>query len=204
MHITIVIGSHRLISNSAKVGSLVSEILLEQNPGLQVSTIDLGKNSLPIWDEKVWENDSTWNQILNPHRQVLNQTDGLVIISPEYCGMASPALKNFFLFWTKQIIAHKPAMIIGVSSTEHGGAYPVAELRMSSSKNSRILYIPDHVIIRSADTLPKKLNEIVDKDQLRTVERLNHGVKVLLAYSKTLKPLRATTDFEFDKFANGM
>lgn len=75
---------------------------------------------------------------------------------------------------------------------------------MSSYKNSRILYIPDHVIIRSADELPNTLMEIVDKDQLRSVSRLNHGTKVLLAYAKALKPMRTETDFEYDKFANGM
>jgi azobenzene reductase len=204
MHITIVVGSHRQVSNSAKVGLLVSEILLQQNPDLQMTTFDLGKTPLPMWNEKAWENTLDWTATLKPYREVLSQTDGLAVVTPEYCGMASPALKNFFLFWTGDVIAHKPAMLIGVSSTEHGGSYPLAELRMSSYKNSRILYIPDHVIIRSADTLPKKLDEIVDKDQLRLVDRLNHGVKILLAYSKALKPLRENTDFEFEKFANGM
>jgi NAD(P)H-dependent FMN reductase len=204
MLVTIVVGSHRQISNSAKVGSLVSEILLTQNPDLQISTIDLGKNPLPIWDEKVWENDPTWNEILKPHRETLNQTNGLVIISPEYSGMASPALKNFFLFWGGETLAHKPAMIVGVSDSLHNGSYPIAELRMSSYKNTRILYIPDHVIVRSADDLPNKIVEIQEKEQLRTISRLQHGTKVLLAYTKSLLPMRAENDFDYEQFTYGM
>jgi NAD(P)H-dependent FMN reductase len=204
MHITIVVGSHRQISNSSKVGSLVSELLLTQNPDLVISTIDLGKNPLPMWDEKVWKDDPTWNEILKPHREILNTTDGLVIISPEYSGMASPALKNFFLFWGGETLAHKPAIIIGVTENPHNGTYPIAELRMSSYKNTRLLYIPDHVIVRKVDDLPNSLDEVKEKDQLRTISRIDHGTKILMAYSKALQPMRATTDFEFETFTYGM
>jgi azobenzene reductase len=204
MHITIVVGSHRPISNSAKIGSLVSQILMEQNQEVAIETIDLGKTPLPIWDEKVWESTPEWTDILKPYRDILTKTDGLVIISPEYCGMASPALKNFFLFWTGDVLAHKPAMIVGVTSTEHGGSYPISELRSSSYKNSRILYIPDHVIIRSADEFPIKVDEIMDQKQLRELSRLQHGTKILLVYSNALKPMRAKTDFQFKEFGNGM
>jgi NAD(P)H-dependent FMN reductase len=204
MHITIVVGSHRPISNSAKIASLVSQTLKDQSPEINTDTIDLGKTPLPIWDEKVWQGTPEWSDILKPYRDILTKTDGLVIISPEYCGMASPALKNFFLFWTGDVIAHKPAMIVGVTSTEHGGSYPISELRSSSYKNSRILYIPDHVIIRSAEEFPAQVNEIKDEAQLRQLSRLRHGTKILLAYSETLKPMRATTDFQYKEFGNGM
>jgi NAD(P)H-dependent FMN reductase len=204
MHITIVVGSHRPISNSAKVGSLVSQILKDQNPETNIDTIDLGKTPLPIWDEKVWQGTPEWTDILKPYRDILTKTDGLVIISPEYCGMASPALKNFFLFWTGDVIAHKPAMIVGVTSTEYGGSYPISELRSSSYKNSRILYIPDHVIIRSAEEFPDQISAIKDESQLRQLSRLQHGAKILLAYSEAIQPMRANTDFQFKEFANGM
>jgi azobenzene reductase len=204
MHITIVVGSHRPISNSAKIGSLVLQILKEQNPEIHTETIDLGKTPLPIWDEKVWQNTTEWADILRPYKEILTKTDGLVIISPEYCGMASPALKNFFLFWTGDVIAHKPAMIVGVTSTEHGGSYPISELRSSGYKNSRILYIPDHVIIRSAEEFPDQINVIKDESQLRQLSRLQHGTKILHAYSQALQPMRANTDFQYKEFGNGM
>ena len=204
MNITIIIGSHRLDSNSAKVAKLTAQILRSQDPDLTISTIDLGKTPLPIWDEKVWQNDLVWKGILAPHRELLESTDGLVVISPEYGGMASPALKNFFLFWGGKVLAHKPAMLVGVTDSYHNGSYPIAELRMSSYKNTRILYTPDHVIVRSATKLPSSIAEIRDPEQIRTLGRLNHGVKVLLAYATALAPMRDQTDFGYDEFAFGM
>ena len=204
MNITIIIGSHRQISNSAKIGELTKQILIKQNPALQISVVDLGKNPLPMWDEKVWEGDPKWKEILYPIRKTLDQSDGLVVISPEYSGMASPALKNFFLFWGGSTLAHKPAMLVGVTDSLHNGSYPIAELRASSYKNTRILYIPDHVIVRSADDLPNTIIEIKEKEQLRTISRLQHGTKALLAYTKALMPMRAETDFDYEQFTYGM
>ena len=49
-------------------------------------------------------------------------------------------------------LGHKPALIVTVSSAD-GGAYPVAELRMSSYKNNRICYLPEHVILRNVERI---------------------------------------------------
>lgn len=54
--------------------------------------------------------------------------------------------------WGKVELAHKPALIVFVSSDD-GGSYPVAESRMSSYKNSRICYLPEHLIIRNVSTV---------------------------------------------------
>jgi NAD(P)H-dependent FMN reductase len=204
MNITIIVGSHRTESNSSKVGGIVKEVLNLQNKELNITIIDLGKNPLPMWDEKVWQKTPQWKEILQPYQEILSKSDGLVIISPEYCGMASPALKNFMLFWTGEVLAHKPAMLIGVSSTEHGGSYPISELRSSSYKNSRILYIPDHVIIRSADELPSTIAEFSTPENKRILGRLEHGLGILMNYSQALKPMRESTDFDFENYANGM
>ena len=42
-------------------------------------------------------------------------------------------------------MAHKPGLIVTVSAGL-GGSYPVTELRISSHKNTRLCYIPDHVL----------------------------------------------------------
>ncbi len=45
-------------------------------------------------------------------------------------------------------------MIVAVSSSS-GGAYPIVELRASSDKNTRLCFIPDHVIVRSVGRMLK-------------------------------------------------
>jgi len=56
--------------------------------------------------------------------------------------MAPAGLKNFFLYAGNTALAHKPAYLVGISASR-GGSYPIAELRMSSYKNSYLCYIPN-------------------------------------------------------------
>ena len=86
--------------------------------------------------------------MLSPISNKLASSDAFIVISPEWHGMAPAGLKNFFLMWGKGELAHKPALIITVSSGD-GGSYPVAELRMSSYKNNRICFLPELPIFNS-------------------------------------------------------
>ena len=65
--------------------------------------------------------------------------------------MAPAGLKNFFLL-AGSTLAHKPAMIVGVSSGR-GGRYPIAELRSSSYKNTKVVYVPDHLYIDKCEDM---------------------------------------------------
>ena len=66
--------------------------------------------------------------------------------------MVPSAVKNFFLLCSAQELGHKPGLIVSISSSRNG-AYPVAELRMSSFKNNRLLYIPEHLILRDVEKM---------------------------------------------------
>ena len=50
-------------------------------------------------------------------------------------------LLNIFLLCGNGEFSHKPGLIVSVSSG-NGGAYPIAELRSSSYKNTHIMWIP--------------------------------------------------------------
>ena len=113
-------------------------------------------------------------------------------------------LKNFFLLFNKYELGHKPALIVAVSSGS-GGAYPVAELRMSSYKNNRLCYIPEHVIIRDVEKVFNQ--DAKDNDERSDTfykNRLNWSLEILLGYGKALKSMRETTNIHHEKFANGM
>ena len=66
--------------------------------------------------------------------------------------MAPAAIKNFFLCVGMPELAHKPALACAVSAGE-GGAYVIAELRMSSYKNNRVCWLPEHLIARSVKAI---------------------------------------------------
>jgi NAD(P)H-dependent FMN reductase len=125
-------------------------------------------------------------------------------VTPEWHGQVPAGLKNFFLLFNRFELGHKPALIVAVSSAD-GGAYPVAELRMSSYKNNRICYIPEQVIVRNVE---KVLNaDAADNDAGADAyfrERISWALEVLAGYVGALKPMREQCRIHHDKFGNGM
>jgi hypothetical protein len=88
---------------------------------------------------------------------------------------------------------------VSVSSGK-GGAYPIAELRSSSYKNTHIMWIPENIIIRDVeefspgahgDNIPEWLDN-----------RIDYVLKLFIAYASNMKPLRGIVNRK--DFANGM
>jgi NAD(P)H-dependent FMN reductase len=200
LKIAIVTGSHREKSQSDRVGSFVEGVLKTQNASPFI--ISLSKNPLPLWDEGVWSSSDTWTQKWNPIATQLQESDGLVVVSPEWSGMVPPGLKNFLLLCSPKEVGHKPALIVSVSSGI-GGSYPVSELRTSSYKNNRLVYIPEHVIVRNVEELLNGDMPANEHDET-TRARLTYGSSVLLQYAQALKSVRSSAVIDYKKFPYGM
>lgn len=203
MKISIISGSHRKHSQSHKVARFVQQTL-EAGLCNETYLLSLGDDPLPLWDEGVWDDDPQWQKTLNPIKKQLANSDGFVVISPEYHGQVPAGLKNFFLLFGKNELGHKPGMLISVSSGD-GGSYPIAELRMSSYKNSRICYIPDHVIVRKVESVLNDNSEDNDKrSDSYYRERLQWSLNILKEYAIALKTVRESGATVSDTFKNGM
>ena len=203
MKISIISGSHRNPSQSEKLARHI-EKTLQQEHGVETWLYTLADNPLPLWDQSLWENNPEWNERLAPIREQLTSSDGLVIITPEWHGQVPAGLKNFFLLFNRFELGHKPAMIIAVSSAD-GGSYPVAELRMSSYKNNRICYIPEHVIVRNVENVLNDNTEDNNQDADGYFrERISWSLGILKAYAEAMKPMRESVQVHHDKFGNGM
>ncbi|MEZ5535102.1 MAG: NAD(P)H-dependent oxidoreductase [Thiolinea sp.] len=202
MKITIVSGSHRENSQSEKVARFVQKALGQADH--QAEIFSLAKNPLPLWDEGIWSGDEKWQTLLSPLSEQLATSEAFVIIAPEWHGQVPSGLKNFFLLWGKGELAHKPALIITVSSSD-GGAYPVAELRMSSYKNNRLCYIPEHIIVRKVESV---LNDDPGQNDVSADEyfrnRISWTLELLVQYGEALTTVREK-GLTFNKnFPNGM
>lgn len=184
MLITIIIGSQQYDSQSSKVAWVISDKL--KWLGHQTQVFDLGKNQLPYYTDTLNPDTDDWKQIRTDYQTMLHQSDWFVIISPERWGMVPWALKNFFLRCDDGELAHKPWLIVMVSSWTWW-AYPVAELRMSSYKNTKICYIPDHVIVRHVNDV---LNWETSEDDTRIQKRIDSSIEIFLAYCEWLKQVR--------------
>lgn len=200
MKITLVSASHRLNSQSSKIGHYLAKQL--QGSGVTTHLIDLGKSPLPFWDEGVWDKTERWQQILGPIQQELQSSDGFIFLVPEWAGMSPAAMHNFLHVVGNQVLAHKPCMLVGVSSST-GGAYPISELRANSSKNTRVLYIPDHLIVRNCEKVLNEPEPVSDEDRyIRT--RITYHLKVLKEYCRALKALREGSAIDLKAYPNGM
>lgn len=202
MKIGIISGSHRSPSQSEKVANYLNGRLIEA--GVDTWVYALANNPLPLWDQSIWEGNKVWTERLQPVQKELTECDGFIVISPEWHGQVPSGLKNFFLLFSRAELGHKPALLTAVSSGD-GGAYPIAELRMSSYKNNRICYIPEHLILRNIESI---LNEDFSENDANSDayyrERIDWALEILRGYVKALKSMRDTTPINNDKFGNGM
>ncbi len=204
MKITIISGSHRNPSQSEKVARYIEKTLNTEQTDVEASVFALADNPLPLWDQTLWENNEQWNTLLAPIKKQLSESDAFVIISPEWHGQVPSGLKNFFLLFNRFELGHKPALIVTVSSAD-GGAYPIAELRMSSYKNNRICYIPEQIILRNVEQI---LNDNAKQNNAEAEryfkQRISWTLNILVGYALALKTMREKTEIHHDLFSNGM
>lgn len=197
LNIALIAGSNRPDSQSAKVARYLRQRLIDLGLSSDslTSLIDLGERPLPQGPS---ENAPNWPE----HAAKLRAADGVVIVAPEFHGMASPALKNFFLYATKAELAHKPGLLVGISAGP-GGAYPISELRASGYKNCRLCYLPEHLIIRYVNQVLND-TQALDEEDRRIRQRADYALDILARYAEALKPVRAAIDMGNPAFANGM
>lgn len=206
MKIGVICGSHRNESQSEKIGRYAAAKLVDEGFADEAYVFSLAGNPLPFWDEGMWSGDPKWKEALGNLRAELEGCDGFIVVTPEWHGMVPAGLKNFFLLLPGTgELAHKPALIIAVAGGAGGGAYPVAELRMSSYKNSRILYLPEHLIVRQAGkafNADPAENDSEIHDYLDA--RMSYCLRLLREYSDAMTAVRASGAASLDVYKNGM
>ena len=194
MHITLISSSMETDSQTLKVSQY-----LEKTLKLKDCTTDLYNLydlKLPFFDPN--EKNQIWEEI----KPILAKSDGFIFATPEWNGSASPMLMNFLQYCSFDELAHKPALLVSVSAGR-GGANPILQMRQYGYKNNRLLYIPEHLIVRNVETV---MNKTAPENEADTFirNRADYALDILLAYAKSQKTLRQNTDFRFKEFGNGM
>ena len=199
MKISIISASHRAKSESKRVSTLLLDNLSNIDNKLDTFILDLADAALPLWSPEKKDGKGVWGETWISISSNLDESDGFILVVPEYGGMATPAAKNIFLLCGNGELAHKPGLIVSISSG-NGGAYPISELRSSSYKNTHLMWIPENIIIRNVeefnpgahgDNIPEWLDN-----------RIDYVLKLFLAYALNMKPIRKIVNRK--DFGNGM
>ena len=202
MNYIIISGSHRENSQSEKVSKWLEHQL--QNQGEEISIVNLAGNPFPLWSEDAWNDDSELSKKMVPILDLFKKADGIIIVSPEWSGMVPGGLKNFLLYLDPEHVGHKPTLLVGVSASR-GGSYPIAELRMSGYKNSKMVYIPDHLIVQNVKDVMNDMEPTSpEKADGYIRERALFSLGTLGGYTAALKPIRTSDKLLNDKFEYGM
>jgi len=189
--------STRSDSQSLKVAKYLKGRLkgLEQ----EVQLLDLNELKLPIYDvtgEGEWT--VRWTEVSSQ----LEAADGFVAVSPEWDGMAGPGWFNL-MHYVKKEMAHKPVMLVGVSSGR-GGTYPLALMRMAGPKNSHFIVSPENLIVGSAEDMLNDDDMDENAGDYAIKQRAEYSLKILCEYAKALKPIRSSSTIDYKQFGNGV
>ena len=199
MKISIISASHRTNSESKKISGFIQDDLKQIDSKLDTNILDLADAALPLWSPEKKDGKGIWGETWRSISSNLAESDGFILVVPEYGGMATPAAKNIFLLCGNGELSHKPGLIVSISSG-NGGAYPISELRSSSYKNTHIMWIPENIIIRNVEEFNpgkhgKNIPEWLDN-------RIDYVLKLFLTYASNMKPIREIVNRK--DFGNGM
>lgn len=197
----VISGSTRNKSESSKVSQFVVNSLKQADQGQEVDLVDLSTANIPNWSEDFWGDEppsAEWTAVSNQ----LKQCQAVVLVAPEWNGMVPPALMNIFLLASKDELAHKPGLIVTVSSGE-GGTYPVAQLRNFGTKNTRLVYIPDHLIVRDVCNVFNEEQAVSDQDKYLR-DRLLYSTRMLREYADAFVSIRESGIYDRSSFPYGM
>ena len=181
MNLIIISASHRQNAQSAKVGNYIEE---HAKQFTHVKHIQLQDFDLPFWDGSN-NKGAQWQSL----KQKVVAADALILITPEWNGMASPLLKNFLMMCDSEMTAHKPVIYTSVSSGI-GGTYPIAELKMDGAKNNHLIPLSEHLIIRSVGQMLNSEVSSEHDEQIR--QRIDFSLEMLYRYAQSLATIRSS------------
>jgi NAD(P)H-dependent FMN reductase len=205
MQIYIISASQGSDSQSLRVANYMSQRLSVLDTDTTASVLDLATAQIPLVnDDFLEENEDKWSANWSSVKAKIQSSDGFIFVTPEWGGMVTPAMLNWLLATEYSDIGHKPALLTGVSGAR-GGAYPISQLRSMGYKNNRVLYLPEHLIIRDVeDTMTELEKAKFDGNEPYMAKRIDYSIQLLLLYAKSQSQLRQSDLITQNPFENGM
>lgn len=165
MNIVIVSSSSRENSITYRIAKFLHNYL-EQSTNHSIQLIDVREFALPLLQQVFKSVDTTPNE-WQPLSQIMFSADAFIIVSPEYNGSYTPALKNLFDHFPKQ--SRKAFGIVTGSTGTMGGMR--ASQQMQLYVNALFGIASPHMLITpQADKKFNEKAELIDENFLKPIE----------------------------------
>ncbi|MBN8703361.1 MAG: NAD(P)H-dependent oxidoreductase [Bacteroidetes bacterium] len=164
MNITIISGSPRTESKTARIAQLLTTELRKKSSTIAVTDIYLHKANLPHI-QSVWQDKKDAPLEFQNIFETMEKSDAFIFVSPEYNGGFSPALKNFVDHFPKNSYYRKPMAIAVGSPGAFGGMRAAMHLQQYVAALFGIL-LPQMLIIPQLD---KKITETGTTEDAATI-----------------------------------
>ncbi|MCG3136403.1 MAG: NAD(P)H-dependent FMN reductase [Phycisphaerae bacterium] len=184
INIVALAGSTRPQSYNRKVLALA--IQAAQQAGAQVTTIDLARLTLPLFDEQ-FEAEQGTPENARQLKQLMIAADGLLLASPEYNSSITPLLKNA-IDWASRPAPGEPSLVafkgkvaglLAASPGALGGLRGLVHLR-SILGNIGVIVLPDQVAIPKAMEAFQPDGSLVDSKLQAAVKNLAENLVQLV------------------------
>ena len=127
MKITIISGTNRAGANSLKVANHIEEMYKAE--GVEANVLNLQNLPKEIFDPTIYSQKPK-PQSFQPFQDAITNTDGIVIVIPEYNGSYPGALKYFIdMLSYPDSFEKRPVAFVGISSNPWGAIRPVEHMQ---------------------------------------------------------------------------
>lgn len=126
MHVTVISGSNRKGRKSHSIAEYIAHELKKREEVSEVSLLDVQAYNFPILEERRGRVEPDIPG-LETFGNTLEQTNAIVIVTPEYNGGMAGSLKNTLDYFRKEF-DHKPMTAVTVSSGNFGGINALHQL----------------------------------------------------------------------------
>ena len=125
LKIAILLGSVRIGRQSHKIAYYIEQQLAEK--GFEIVMIDLAEHPLPMMAETEEQNEISSTDVSFVGNS-LKESDGIILVTPEYHGSFTGVLKNALDFFWREF-ARKPIGVITTGSGKMGGINASTQLQ---------------------------------------------------------------------------
>jgi len=152
--------------------------------------------------DEYWAGESKSAKAMSAEYKKMADSDGILIVTPEWGGAASPVLKHFILMSEASSFSHKPVLTFGVSATPVGGIRPIEDLK-HTFKNARGVFLPEPIVINDVNNFLQG-EERDEKREKYLLARTDYALELLLEYAKALKQVRDSGVIDHKTYPHGM